>query len=1086
MKDLVKHILKDKTLKQKYWPNHVNNLCRRFYLPEIQDMFKHDAPTKAAFKKFANDKIKGYYSEKLKAKIQVSSSLRFIHPDDFDFQDKKISPLISTAYTRREVVAMKLNVLHLIGEYKCSENLFRLKLKDSKKCDYCEDDCDSSEHALIKCGAVSADGGHQKQLQLVIEWLSKHKSIPVEQIKFTVSAEFETFARWLINPLSVSNTGIFKLEKNFKGVCLLIKITQELILVSHNLRCKARKLRNVKARRTFKTKTRKQPGGKNGSGGLSLGRNLHQVASGKNSIKSYFSSNTNYGKVAKNQNDVDAMTFTAADKERMSKGGRSFGEDNGCQLVLMMTGGHINTIITQRCRDNGRDLISRNAVVRFHDFSRPNNIMVLITSQDTRILNSVRILTLGGMGPESISDITGYSPFLLGEVPQEKWDTECPAWLLYSEYEDTLTCHLLAHTKEHAHIHLSLSESSGAWSTMEKPYLHDDDWNAFENCQQRWITRRVEHLWTWACSNMKRGAWTIMDMSQKSSLKCENWSQVTRMLEMTSPGRSVWLSNLLKSSNDSEWPTEEAKEISAINMSGNWVHIRPPIEILGSICTSNGQEGVRYDNSPAAWADKRNWWPSRCNSPQGDKDMMRSMVAGCLDEVDILKTELTGLNRTCEQMFKTNICLQSEVNTLRKKLTDSEHKRYNVVIPQDAMGEREEKRILRIVQAVMNSTAAAPASERHQTYSDSDFSRDEDLERERLNYMQTPRTPTECYKEERETMPGTRKVQEVDTDEDKQLFLRAKIKLEAIEARKRKAAFEVNMDDASTPRPGTSASTMALGAPQGRKTPPVKVLANVLARMPESARTVPLPSSPPTAVQGMRGPPSTPASGSRPSPVQRSSGQGATGEDRKRRREESPLTLEEGHNLAKKLATAGAWLPTPVKTEPTEVEDESGMEIMRAEVIEDEEMCNSAEKEAKSAEADPPETRAAAEANNSTLAEQDLDLILNVEDHDLDFEPEEAILDNTVEVKTFNKLFSLRPDFRTRRRRIPKHQGSETSGCTNKRTHTSETDFIKMQKLSIYDFNPILIYYLYYLYHIGRAVCPQISIVIINDFIVCQ
>ena len=101
------------------------------------------------------------------------------------------------------------------------------------------------------------------------------------------------------------------------------------------------------------------------------------------------------------------------------------------------------------------------------------------------------------------------------------------------------------------------------------------------------------------------------------------------------------------------------------------------------------------------------------------------------------------------------------------------------------------------------------------------------------------------------------------------------------------------------------------------------------------------------------------------------------------------------------------------------------MEIMReVVVIEEEEMTASAEKDTKGPQADLPDPRAQSNTNNSTMGEQDLDLILNVEDHDqLDYEPEEGILDNTMEVKLFNQLFSLRPDFRMRRRRIPGHPG---------------------------------------------------------------
>ena len=321
-------------------------------------------------------------------------------------------------------------------------------------------------------------------------------------------------------------------------------------------------------------------------------------------------------------------------------------------------------------------------------------------------------------------------------------------------------------------------------------------------------------------------------------------------------------------------------------------------------------------------------------------------------------------------------------------------------------------------------------------------------------------------------------MQEIDTEEDKKLFLRAKLKLEAIEARKRKAAaFEVSNDDMSTPRAGSSASTMALGVRQGCKTPPIQKIARAMT-MTSSASTVPLPTPPSARPRpGPSRPPTTPA---------------AAGGDRKRPREEDQgtVTLEErarSHNFAKRLALQGAMLSTPVKAEPISQEvDETGMEIMRAEVIEDTEMPASAGKDVGRSQVDPPETRAASSSNNSTLGEQDLDLILNVQDHDqLDFEPEEGILDNTVEVKRLNHFFSLRPDFRMIRRKTTRLlRRNESIGCHNI-TSQNEINFMQA-KMSLFIQEIITIYInLYYLYNISRISYPQISTVILFDAIVC-
>ena len=360
VKDLVNHILADKTLKLKYWPNHVNTLCKRFNIPGIESMFKLDPPTKKAFKVFANEKIKDFYTDKLKAKIQRSSSLRLIHPDDFDFQDRKLSPLISTAYTRREIVAMKINILHLLGEYKNGQNLFRLKQRKSPSCEYCEDDLDSSEHALLRCGVVTADKAMCTQLQLLVDWLADTKSVTTETILSIVSAEFETFARWILNPLSRSNTGILKLDLSVKGICNLIRYTQEFILKAHNLRSKAKKIRDVSKRRKTQVPTwrRGRSSRKTGPGGLPSGRDVSSTFQSMKHIKSYFSSNNQNGKAATSKAEAAAMTFTEADRQRMSEGGVSYGKDAGVQLIAMMAGGHINPVVTVRTTDYGRHISS--------------------------------------------------------------------------------------------------------------------------------------------------------------------------------------------------------------------------------------------------------------------------------------------------------------------------------------------------------------------------------------------------------------------------------------------------------------------------------------------------------------------------------------------------------------------------------------------------------------------------------------------------------------------------------------------------------------------------------------------------------
>ena len=193
---------------------------------------------------------------------------------------------------------------------------------------------------------------------------------------------------------------------------------------------------------------------------------------------------------------------------------------------------------------------------------------------------------------------------------------------------------------------------------------------------------------------------------------------------------------------------------------------------------------------------------------------------------------------------------------------------------------------------------------------------------------------------------------------------------------------------------------------------------------------------------------------------------------------------------ARKLARAGAMLPSCSETE-TETDD-SGMEIMRAEVIEEENwsaaersvsLNNTRDEPPSLISVDDPADNPASAANNSTMAEEDLDLILQVEEHDkLDFEPDEAVLDTTTEVNCNNQCFSLRKPFRTKRTRCPRR--NEETGCNNILPSARMKCFHDPNQFYILYSN--LIYYLYYLYYIGRTIVPQISNACIMSIIVCQ
>ena len=288
------HLLEDKSLKLKYWPMHVNKLCKQFSIPKIEDLFKLEPPDKSAFKNFANERIKQFYSEKLKSKIQRSVSLRLIHPDDFDFMSKKLSPLITTAYTRREVVGMKINILHLVGEYRCGDNQACIRVRNNPACDYCEDDLDNSEHAIMKCGILKDNAALWSQLQRIKTWLQTESILSESEIAHLIESDPDTYIRWIINPLSRGNHSSLMSQTGQKNLCNLIRCTQELILIAHNARSRARRVREGSGRKfgVLSTKAR--------ASRLSKRRHNSLPPAGNRKITNYFSLNNSNNQAAQN------------------------------------------------------------------------------------------------------------------------------------------------------------------------------------------------------------------------------------------------------------------------------------------------------------------------------------------------------------------------------------------------------------------------------------------------------------------------------------------------------------------------------------------------------------------------------------------------------------------------------------------------------------------------------------------------------------------------------------------------------------------------------------------------------------------
>merc|ERR1711911_319474 len=197
-----------------------------------------------------------------------------------------------------------------------------------------------------------------------------------------------------------------------------------------------------------------------------------------------------------------------------------------------------------------------------------------------------------------------------------------------------------------------------AYSTCEQPSMCEEDWTLFRQCTWRFDSRRVENLRGWASKNMKSGTYNCTFLRESDSLYGESWDLITRLLEFSSPGRAVTMAKELRSKGPITWNTDLAIYMSNISSNTHWSHVSPPAQVLTSIIEdlspTNGL--VRY-NTEAISIEERRWWTGRHSEPAVcEKDRLRELYGAAVEHSNVLRTELTQINRTADLFQKRN-CL---------------------------------------------------------------------------------------------------------------------------------------------------------------------------------------------------------------------------------------------------------------------------------------------------------------------------------------------------------------------------------------------------------------------------------------------
>ena len=629
-------------------------------------MLDSEPPSKAAFKKFINNQIRSSHNDWLKSKIQKSSSLRLIHPDDFDFERKHLSPVISSASTKREVIALKLTVYHLIGEYKCGANLFRIRLKNSPQCEYCGHEDDNSEHAILQCGILDDNSRHADLIQDVIALVSEDKKVPADSIKDYYTANKNTFAQFLLNPISNGNSNFLKISYKSKICTNIILTAQEVILNAHNLRSKAQKICEVEGRYGKQTRSHR--------GSHHRGRGRHLPSQGRsskfNKITRYFKSTSS--KISKSDRDHEALSRKPIDDE-LERGKKQpswlSNAKTSDQILLGSIAPKIQASITCTLNAWGRFMWSRHWTLRLHHHDAEDNL-ILWSSYRHDVLNSIKMMLLDQFLPEAVNDLCGHLPMISGVPPNKKWDEPCPVAIYYSDWPEDLHCHLLQKSDVMTHIFITIDNDAHANPQNLERIISQRDFQLFTDARERYQAYRSESLEDWARIQMISSA-SVVTFTDKDNTSEELFNSLSAFSQLTYPGKSI----IQSEESGIQWSVRKDEKLCTRKKNGEWMGTNDPKAALLSLMP-RGDGCMKYLSHslplfPTYQEEGNVKIHMEMPRRRAYKDLLERALNTSKIEKDDLKTELMLINRTAMQLSRHNENLMRQKTEVEKRLSDT-------------------------------------------------------------------------------------------------------------------------------------------------------------------------------------------------------------------------------------------------------------------------------------------------------------------------------------------------------------------------------------------------------------------------------
>ena len=98
--ELLLHLLRDKSLKDLYWPHNVTRILAKYNLPDAEFILTREPVSKLTFKNYVKPRVQAHHSVISEMRILKSNLYRFIFAGDFSFERRKLHPILNAAHSR--------------------------------------------------------------------------------------------------------------------------------------------------------------------------------------------------------------------------------------------------------------------------------------------------------------------------------------------------------------------------------------------------------------------------------------------------------------------------------------------------------------------------------------------------------------------------------------------------------------------------------------------------------------------------------------------------------------------------------------------------------------------------------------------------------------------------------------------------------------------------------------------------------------------------------------------------------------------------------------------------------------------------